>query len=83
MAHLRHQGIDFAVFDADATSHSRASRQQVLSQLVATARRNGLKVDKAALAYESGGGVEFFGTRDLVDFLSSMGVPNWTHTLTI
>lgn len=81
MAHLRDQGIDFAVFAADAPSGSRSDRQALLNRLVATARMNRLKVDKAALAFEESGRINFFGTRDLVDYLASRGVPNWTHAL--
>ena len=81
MAHLRTQGIDFAVFAADANDHTNAGRQQLLGQLVAQARRNNLRVDKAALAFDEAGRTKFFGTPDLVRYLSSRGVPRWTHML--
>jgi hypothetical protein len=83
MAHLRTQGIDFAVFDADATDRTQQGRNRLLGELVARARANGLKVDKAALAFSEFGHVTFFGTPDLVRFLSNSGVPQWTHTLTV
>ena len=83
VAHLRHQGIDFAVFGADARSSTRSAREALLGELVVAARAHGLKVDKAALAYRTGGRTEFFGTPDLVRFLSGTGVPRWTHTLTV
>lgn len=83
MAHLRDQGIDFAVFNADATNHSESGRQTLLTQLVAVARRNHLKVDKAALAFDEFGRIQFFGTPDLVRYLASRGVPHWTHTLDV
>jgi hypothetical protein len=82
-AHLRHQGIDFAVFAADARSATNRARSQLLGELVVAARRQGLKIDKAALAFRSGGRTEFYGTRDLVEFLSHIGVPRWTHTLRV
>ncbi len=83
MAHLRDQGIDFAVFNADARNHDRDARQALLHQLVVTARRNRLKMDKAALAFEEFGRINFFGAPDLVQYLASRGVPRWTHTLDV
>lgn len=84
MAHLRDQGIDFAVFNAEATSRSNSDRQSLLGRLVAEARRSGLKVDKAALAFDEFGRTKFFGTPDLVNYLVSQGgVPRWTHTLDV
>lgn len=82
-AHVRHQGIDFAVFDADARDHTDDSRAELLGDLVVRTRMQGLKIDKAALAYRSGHRIEFYGTPDLVQFLSRVGPPRWTHTLTI
>jgi hypothetical protein len=82
MAHLQTQGISFAVFSADAQAHSNQARQALLSQLMAEARRNRLRVDKAALMYREGGQTRFFGTPDLVKFLARQGgVRRWTHTL--
>lgn len=84
LAHLRHQGIDFAVFDADAQVHTSSARAAVLARLTAAARRSGLKVDKSALAYVEHGRLSFYGTPDLVKFLaSSGGVPEWTHTINV
>jgi hypothetical protein len=84
MAHLRDQGINFAVFAVDAMTHDRGDRQTLLDQLTGTARHNGLRVDKAALAFEEGGRVTFFGPPDLVRYLvSRRGVPRWTHTLDV
>lgn len=83
MAHLRDQGINFAVFAVDAATHVNGDRQTLLNQLVLSARGNGLRVDKAALAFEEGGRLTFFGTPDLVRYLVSRGVPRWTHTLDI
>jgi len=83
MAHLRAQGISFAVFAADANDRTSAGRQQLLGQLVAKARLNNLRVDKAALAFQEAGRTTYFGTPDLVRYLSSSGVGRWTHTLDI
>jgi len=83
LAHLRHQGIDFVVFDADARSHMRDDRAEILGTLMQEARRAGLRVDKAALAYRTGGRIEFWGTPDLVRFLANNGLPRWTHTITV
>ncbi len=83
-AHLRHQGIDFAVFDADARTRMDHDRAQLLTQLVLVARTDlRWKVDKAALAFTEGSRVKFYGTPDLVRFLASTGVPAWTHTVTL
>jgi hypothetical protein len=83
-AHLRHQGINFAVFGADARTHTDGSRAQLLAQLIQVARGDlGWKVDKAALAFTDGSRVKFYGTPDLVRFLASTGVPGWTHTVTL
>jgi hypothetical protein len=83
MAHLRDQGINFAVFAADAANHTDAGRRALLGELVAKARGNRLHVDKAALAYQEAGQTRFFGTPDLVKYLASRGVPRWTHTLDV
>lgn len=84
MAHLREQGINFAVFDADARSGNNSDRAALLAQLTVAARGSGLRVDKAALAYARYGRIEFYGTPDLVRFLAQLGgVPDWTHTITI
>ena len=83
MAHLRDQGINFAVFAADANDRTNRGRQELLGQLVAKARRNNMRVDKAALAFQESGRTTFFGTPDLVKHLSSRGVPTWTHTLDV
>lgn len=82
MAHLRDQGIDFAVFDTDVASRRDADRNTLLAQLVATARANGLKVDKGALAYREGNRIEFYGTPDLVKYLAAQGgIARWTHEI--
>ena len=83
VAHLRTQGIDFAVFDADATSRLDSDRAELLVRLTAEARANGLKVDKSALAFRQGSQNRFYGTPDLVRFLANNGVPRWTHTITV
>lgn len=81
LAHIRHQGIDFAVFDADARTHTSPAREELLADLVDAARAHGLKIDKAALAFRKLGRTVFWGTPDLVRFLASNGVPRWTHTI--
>lgn len=83
MAHLQDQGINFAIFAADAMNHTDTGRQALLAQLMAKARANRLRVDKAALAYREAGRTRFYGTPDLVKYLASRGVPRWTHTLDV
>lgn len=73
-AHLRDQGIDFVVFDADARSHQDADRRELLADLTMRARQNGLRIEKAALAYRNGSRIEYFGTPGLVG-------SRWTHSM--
>lgn len=82
-AHLHDQGIDFAVFDADSRCRTDAGRSNLLADLIFEARKSGLKVDKAALAYAEFGRLTFYGTPDLVRYLSSGWSPHWTHTLNV
>ncbi|SKC99099.1 hypothetical protein SAMN05445504_7609 [Burkholderia sp. CF099] len=87
-AHLRERSssggwINFAVFDARATSGSNADNSQLLMQLTSQARASNLQVDQSALAFSSGGRVRFFGSSPLVDFLSKAGVPQWTHHIDV
>lgn len=83
MAHIRRQGIDFAVFGADAPSRTSADRDRLLADLTQRARASGLKVDKSALAYSRGRGIGFYGTPDLVRYLSNSGLPRWTHQISV
>lgn len=83
MAHLRERStsggwINFAVLDAKSATGSNAG---LLASLTMRARRLGLKVDQAALAYMGGGRVRFYGSEPLVEFLSRNGVPAWTHEI--
>jgi len=82
-AHLRTQGINFAVFATDARSRMDSDRAELLFDLVAKARAEGLRVDKAALAYTEGGRTRFYGTPDLVRFLANNGISQWNHTMTL
>lgn len=86
LAHLRERGrsggwINFAVFDAQSSSGTREDNARLLAQLTARARSANLRVDQSALAYMSGGRVQFFGSSPLVDYLSKSGVPGWTHNI--
>ena len=83
MAHLRDQGINFAVFEADARTSTDAARSRLLADLTSRARAAGYRVDKSALAFTEFGRVQFYGTPDLVRYLAGIGVPRWTHSLTI
>lgn len=80
-AHLRDQGIDFAVFDADAISRSNVDRNRLLADLTARARRTGLSIQKSALAFAANGRIQFYGTPDLVRYLASGWIPQWTHSI--
>ena len=85
-AHIRERAqnggwINFAVFDARSSSGSRDDNSQLLAQLTAKARGANLRVDQAALAFMSGGRLQFYGSPPLVDYHSRSGLPGWTHTL--
>jgi len=84
-AHLRERAtsggwINFAVFEARSTSGNNSDNSTLLSQLVNKARAAGLKVDQSALACAQHGRIQFYGDQNLVNYLSSSGVPQWTHT---
>lgn len=79
MAHVRIQGINVAVFEANARDDTDAGRARLLAELSDQARREGLRVEKAALAYRD----RFYGTPDLVQYLARAGRPRWTHTLSL
>lgn len=86
LAHLRERStaggyIDFAIFEANATSGTDADRADVLHDLTMKARMQGLKVDQSALAYRESGRLRFYGSRSLVDYLAKRGVPRWTHSI--
>lgn len=83
MAHLRTQGISFAVFAADVPSRRDVDRGELLHDLTLQARREGFRVDKSALAFSEGGRRTYYGTPDLVRYLARHGVSHWTHTLTM
>jgi hypothetical protein len=85
LAHIREHSttggwIDFAVFDAKSTTNNNS---KLLSQLTSQARASGLKVDKSALAYNQNGRIQFYGTKDLVQYLSKSGLPRWTHSIDV
>lgn len=87
-AHLRQPAVsggwvNFVVFDARSSSGTTGANGELLEQLTARARANNLQVDQSALAYSSGGRVQFFGSKHLVEFLSRSGLPRWTHTLNV
>jgi len=88
LAHIRERSttggwINFAVFEAKSNSGSDSANRELLNQLTARASRSGLKVEKAALAYQESGRVKFFGTPDVVAYLSRRGVPRWTHHIDV
>ncbi len=82
LAHVRIGGASVAIFNADARGGMNHDRHRILAELVAHARLNHLRVDRAALAFVRNGRLTFFGDRDLVHYLSRIGVvPQWTHRL--
>lgn len=86
VAHLRERStsggwIDFAVFDARSRSGNNSDNSELLAQLTAQARVAGLKIDQSALAYSQNGRIKFYGSKNLVDYLSRKGIPHWTHEI--
>lgn len=87
-AHLRQQAqsggwINFCVFDARSSSGSRDDNSRLLAQLTAKARASRLRVDQSALAFNSNGRLQLFGSPPLVKFLSASGRPVWTHHMDV
>ena len=85
-AHLRERStsggwINFAVFDARSPSGLDSDNADVLARLAEQARRAGHKIDQSALAYEKQGRIRFYGDKNLVDYLSQNGLPQWTHSI--
>jgi hypothetical protein len=83
LAHIRIQGVNCAVFDANARVGTDTERAKVLADLTARVRRSGRRVEKSALAYSEGGQLHFYGTRDLVNYLAKRSGIRWTHTLDV
>ncbi len=87
-AHLRERAtnggdINFVVFEASANSNTDAARAAALASLTSRALNSGLRVDQSALAFTENGRIKFFGNKNLVNYLSRVGIPRWTHTLSI
>ena len=83
MAHLRDQGINFAIFAADAANHTDTGRQALLAELVAKARGNRLRVDKAALAYRRQAAPDSSAPRISSNTWRRAASRRWTHTLDV
>lgn len=88
LAHLKERArsggwISFAVFDARSTTGNSTENSKLLAQLTVRARAASLRVDQAALAFMSGGRLQFFGSPPLVEFLSKNGLPGWTHSIDV
>lgn len=87
-AHIRQPStsggwVDFAVFGAHSSSGSESDNAQVLADLTIKARLGGRKIDQSALAFKEHGRLKFYGTKNLVDYLSKSGLPRWTHSISM
>ncbi|MFM0034394.1 hypothetical protein [Paraburkholderia strydomiana] len=85
LAHLREHStsggwINFVVFGAKSNT---GDNDGLLFELTQAARASGLKVDQSALAFKSGGRVQFYGDKNLVAYLAKTGVPRWTHQIDV
>ncbi len=81
LAHLRDQGIDFAVFFVDARSRTTHARDELLASLVAQARSGGLRIDRAALAFQRNGQLTYYGAPDLVKYLGNRPPVGWNREM--
>ena len=86
LAHLREPStsggwIDFAVFGARSSSGLDSDNAALLARVTAQARSAGYKIDQSALAYDERGQIRFYGDKNLVDYLSQNGLPQWTHSI--
>ncbi len=86
LAHLRERAVSggwvsFAVFDARSSSGTHEDNARLLAQLTTRARASKLQVEQSALAFTSGGRLQYFGSPPLVEYLSRAGIPRWTHTI--
>lgn len=87
LAHFRQQTatgqfVDFAIFDAKTESGSEEDNLELLNGLILKAiELENLKIDQAALMFEKNGEVRFYGSNDLVNYISKVGFKKWTHTL--
>ncbi|ABM40193.1 hypothetical protein [Polaromonas naphthalenivorans] len=87
-AHIRERStsggwINFAVFEANSTSGSDSANAQVLADLTNKTQLAGYKIDQSALAFMRQGRLTFYGTKNLVDYLSKQRLPSWTHSITV
>lgn len=87
-AHLRERStsgswINFAVFAASASTSGNSENSKALAQLTAKAKMAGYQVDQSALAFTENGRLKFYGSENLVDYLSRSWRPQWTHTITV
>ena len=86
-AHFRQQTatgqfIDFAIFDAKTESGSESDNLELLNNLTdETIHVHKLKIDQAALVFKENDEMRFYGSTDLVNYISRAGFPKWTHTL--
>lgn len=88
LAHLRERStsggwINFAIFDACSRIGTDSANAELLAQLTTKARASGLKVDQSVLAYSKNGAIHFYGSKNLVSYLSKGWVPHWTHTIDV
>ena len=72
--------VNFAVFDAKSTV---GDNDGLLYQLTQAAHAAGLQVDQSALAFNSGGTIRFYGSKNLVAHLAKNWRPQWTHTIDV
>ncbi len=59
-----------------------SEKLELLNGLTRTAiQLKNLKIDQAALMSKQDGEIRFYGSTDLVNYISRVGFPKWTHTL--
>lgn len=87
IAQIRERSIsrgwtDFVVFEVPSGQYSDIELYDLLLELTGKAQASGIRVDRSALTY-SDSEVKYYGDRSLVNYLSRMGIPQWTNQMTV
>jgi hypothetical protein len=83
-AYVSEGDVGTAVFAAGQPDRSDRDRDRLLAELSQHARRAGLKVDRAALAYpDPFGWLTVYGPPAVVDRVARLGDIPWTHELVV
>ena len=83
-AYVSTGGLETVVFAAGEPDRSDRERDRLLAELSGHARRAGLRVDRAALAYpDPFGWLTVYGPPSVVERLANLDRLPWTHELVV